>query len=154
VPVPPELVATEPDSSDPNSMEEGAFATSRKLKYASCFSFCCLSVDHHASFLFQISSFFTPFFTHLYVVWFLSVHPEPIFGSSQNLKALVREASSRNLLDDGDAVLRLPLSQWHTSTCIHLAGFFQLHKHNPKIPWSWWLIFTKFGGEQILYINH
>jgi UTP:GlnB (protein PII) uridylyltransferase len=34
------------------------------------------------------------------------VHPEPIFGSSQNLKALVREASSRNLLDDGDAVLR------------------------------------------------
>ncbi|KAG2614304.1 serine/threonine-protein kinase STY46-like isoform X4 [Panicum virgatum] len=66
VPVPPELVATEPDSSDPNSMEEGAFATSRKL----------------------------------------NVHPEPIFGSSQNLKALVREASSRNLLDDGDAVLR------------------------------------------------
>jgi len=36
----------------------------------------------------------------------LNVHPEPIFGSSQNLKALVREASSRNLLDDGDAVLR------------------------------------------------
>jgi tRNA A-37 threonylcarbamoyl transferase component Bud32 len=66
VPVPPELDATEHDSSEPNSMEEGASATSRKL----------------------------------------NVHPEPIFGSSQNLKALVREASSRNLLDDGDAVLR------------------------------------------------
>ncbi|CAD6338256.1 unnamed protein product [Miscanthus lutarioriparius] len=38
----------------------------------------------------------------------LAVHPEPIFGSSRNLKALVREASSRNLLDDGDgdAILR------------------------------------------------
>ncbi|CAN6181574.1 unnamed protein product [Urochloa humidicola] len=35
----------------------------------------------------------------------LAVHPEPIFGSSQNLKALVREASSRNLLGDGDAIL-------------------------------------------------
>jgi hypothetical protein len=81
--------------------------------------------------MFQISSLFTPL-THLYVVWFLSVHPEPIFGSSQNLKALVREASSRNLLDDGDAVLRLPLSQWHTSTCIHLAGFFQLQYIIPK----------------------
>jgi hypothetical protein len=92
VPVPPELDATEHDSSEPNSMEEGASATSRKL----------------------------------------NVHPEPIFGSSQNLKALVREASSRNLLDDGDAVLRLPLSQWHTSTCIHLAGFFQLQYIIPK----------------------
>jgi hypothetical protein len=34
VPVPPELDATEHDSSEPNSMEEGASATSRKLKYA------------------------------------------------------------------------------------------------------------------------
>ncbi|CAL5040804.1 unnamed protein product [Urochloa decumbens] len=61
VQVPQEVDATEPDSS-----EEGAPATPRKL----------------------------------------AVHPEPIFGSSQNLKALAREASSRNLLGDGDAVLR------------------------------------------------
>jgi hypothetical protein len=36
--------------------------------------------------------------TDLYVVRFISVHPEPKFRSSQNLKALVREASSRNLV--------------------------------------------------------
>ncbi|XP_066379136.1 uncharacterized protein [Miscanthus floridulus] len=46
----------------------------------------------------------------------LAMHPEPIFGSSQkNLKALVRDAISRNLLDDGDdnadVVLRLFLCQ-------------------------------------------
>ncbi|KAK3134600.1 hypothetical protein QOZ80_6AG0551200 [Eleusine coracana subsp. coracana] len=34
----------------------------------------------------------------------LPAHPEPIFGSSQNLKALVHQASSKNLLDDSDAV--------------------------------------------------
>ncbi|CAN6162672.1 unnamed protein product [Urochloa humidicola] len=66
VQVPQEVDATEPDSSESNSTEDGASATPRKL----------------------------------------AEHPEPIFGSSQNLKALVREASSRNLLGDGDAVLR------------------------------------------------
>ncbi|TVU07561.1 hypothetical protein EJB05_40922, partial [Eragrostis curvula] len=34
----------------------------------------------------------------------LAAHPEPIFGSTQNLKALVRQASSKNLLDDSDAL--------------------------------------------------
>ncbi|KAK3131307.1 hypothetical protein QOZ80_6BG0504780 [Eleusine coracana subsp. coracana] len=34
----------------------------------------------------------------------LPAHPEPIFGSSQNLKALVHQASSKNLLADSDAV--------------------------------------------------
>ncbi|KAJ1260800.1 hypothetical protein BS78_10G259900 [Paspalum vaginatum] len=66
VQVPPEGDATEPNSSEPNSTEECAPATPRRL----------------------------------------TVHPEPIFGSSKNLKTLVREASSRNLQDDGDAVLR------------------------------------------------
>ncbi|KAF0902158.1 hypothetical protein E2562_014408 [Oryza meyeriana var. granulata] len=36
-------------------------------------------------------------------------HPEPIFGSTMTLKALVRQASSKNLLDDNhdmDAILR------------------------------------------------
>ena len=52
----------------------------------------------------------------IFMLFGSSVHPEPIFGSSQkNLKALVREAISRNLLDDGDdnadAVLRLFLCQ-------------------------------------------
>ncbi|XP_062234050.1 serine/threonine-protein kinase STY8-like isoform X2 [Phragmites australis] len=39
----------------------------------------------------------------------LIAHPEPIFGSSQNLKYLVHQASSMNLLDDSgvvDAILR------------------------------------------------
>ncbi|KAG8074570.1 hypothetical protein GUJ93_ZPchr0006g43104 [Zizania palustris] len=38
-----------------------------------------------------------------------TAHPEPIFGSTVNLRALVRQASSRNLLEDNhdiDAVLR------------------------------------------------
>jgi hypothetical protein len=37
-------------------------------------------------------------------------HPEPFFGSSKNLKALVHQASSKNLLNDADgadALLRL-----------------------------------------------
>ncbi|KAL5199961.1 hypothetical protein ABZP36_021164 [Zizania latifolia] len=38
-----------------------------------------------------------------------TAHPEPIFGSTMNLRALVRQASSRNLLNDNhdiDAILR------------------------------------------------
>ncbi|OEL29133.1 Serine/threonine-protein kinase STY17 [Dichanthelium oligosanthes] len=99
LPVVPQVPA-EVDATEPNSAEEGAPATPRKLKYATSrfVTFQCL---------------FYP--TNIYIVCFVgvSMHPEPIFGSSQNLKALVREASSRNLLDDGDAVLSYMVPKFH-----------------------------------------
>jgi hypothetical protein len=54
--VPPEVDATETHSAEPNSIEEGASATPRKLAYV-CFlspSYLCLSADHsRSSFKFQ-----------------------------------------------------------------------------------------------------
>jgi hypothetical protein len=38
------------------------------------------------------------------VCFFPRAHPEPFFGSSKNLKALVHQASSKNLLNDTDAI--------------------------------------------------
>nr|CAB3469048.1 unnamed protein product [Digitaria exilis] len=79
----------------------------------------------------------------------VSVHPEPIFGSSQNLKALVREASSRNLLDDGDAVLR-PMHEITfaskdrpkglTQETLQLEEVLEKEFHNYKAQISWYIL--------------
>ncbi|GJM97411.1 hypothetical protein PR202_ga14335 [Eleusine coracana subsp. coracana] len=89
VPVPIEADAAEPDSSQSNLAEDDSATTPRRLPYV------------NITFLLKFQSAL-----RLKFAWFVfpRAHPEPIFGSSQNLKALVHQASSKNLLDDSDAV--------------------------------------------------